>query len=66
MPLARWHAGQRVGDVSGFAPGDIQRVRDFGERTAGSIYVYGTDILGSASSVRRYDDVRIVPADEDG
>jgi hypothetical protein len=35
-------AVSRVGDVSGFARDDIQRVRDIGERTAGSIYVYGT------------------------
>lgn len=40
--------------VSGFAPpGDIHRVRNYGEDVAVSIHVYGADITRLGSSVRR-------------
>jgi 3-mercaptopropionate dioxygenase len=46
-----------VGEVSGFAPpGDIHRVHNTGDTTAISIHIYGTDVIRSGSSVRRYYD----------
>ncbi|HXW44240.1 MAG TPA: cysteine dioxygenase family protein [Streptosporangiaceae bacterium] len=43
-----------VGEVSGFAPpGDIHRVRNYGQDVAISIHVYGADITRLGSSVRR-------------
>jgi 3-mercaptopropionate dioxygenase len=52
-----------AGAVSGFAPpGDIHRVRNAGETTALSLHVYGTDLNRVGSSVRRYYDLPIRPA----
>ena len=52
------------GEVSGFAPpGDIHRVRNAGDDTAISIHVYGTDVSRIGSSVRRYYDQPIGPAE---
>jgi hypothetical protein len=49
-----------AGDVSGFAPpGDIHRVRNRGAEQAISIHVYGTDLSGRGSSVRRYYDLPV-------
>jgi predicted metal-dependent enzyme (double-stranded beta helix superfamily) len=46
-----------VGDVSGFAPpGDIHRVHNTTDATAISIHVYGTDVIRTGSSARRYYD----------
>jgi predicted metal-dependent enzyme (double-stranded beta helix superfamily) len=46
-----------VGDVSGFAPpGDIHRVHNTADTTAISIHIYGTDVMRTGSSVRRYYD----------
>ena len=43
------------GEVSGFAPpGDIHRIRNVGDETAISLYIYGTDITRVGSSARRY------------
>ena len=54
----------RTGDVSGFAPpGDIHRVRNVGEHTAISIHIYGTDVSRIGSSVRRYYDLPVRPAE---
>lgn len=53
----------RTGDVSGFAPpGDIHRVRNAGEQTAISIHIYGTDVSRVGSSVRRYYELPVRPA----
>jgi 3-mercaptopropionate dioxygenase len=53
-------------DVSGFAPpGDIHRVRNAGEETAISIHIYGTDVSRIGSSVRRFYDVPVFPADRE-
>jgi 3-mercaptopropionate dioxygenase len=42
------------GDASGFAPpGDIHRVHNTGAETAVSLHVYGADLGGDPSSVRR-------------
>jgi 3-mercaptopropionate dioxygenase len=55
----------RTGDVSGFAPpGDIHRVRNVGDRTAISIHIYGTDVSRIGSSVRRYYELPVRPADD--
>jgi 3-mercaptopropionate dioxygenase len=53
-----------LGEVSGFAPpGDIHRVRNFGDDVAISLHVYGADITRLGSSVRRvYDLPVMVPA----
>jgi predicted metal-dependent enzyme (double-stranded beta helix superfamily) len=52
-----------TGEVSGFAPpGDIHRVRNAGDETAISIHVYGTDVSRIGSSVRRYYDLLVRPA----
>ena len=49
-------------DVSWFAPpGDIHRVRNVGDDTAISIYIYGTDVSRIGSSVRRYYDQEVKP-----
>jgi 3-mercaptopropionate dioxygenase len=54
----------QIGDVSGFAPpGDIHRVRNVGGRTAISIHIYGTDVSRISSSVRRYYDLPVQPAE---
>jgi 3-mercaptopropionate dioxygenase len=53
-----------TGDVSGFAPpGDIHRVRNIGDSTAVSLHIYGTDLGRIGSSVRRYYDLPVRPAD---
>jgi predicted metal-dependent enzyme (double-stranded beta helix superfamily) len=53
-----------TGDVSGFAPpGDIHRVRNVSESTAISLHIYGTDLDRIGSSVRRYYDLPVRPAD---
>jgi predicted metal-dependent enzyme (double-stranded beta helix superfamily) len=55
----------RTGDVSGFAPpGDIHRVRNVADRTSISIHIYGTDVSRIGSSVRRYYELPLQPADE--
>jgi 3-mercaptopropionate dioxygenase len=55
----------RTGDVSGFAPpGDIHRVRNVADDTSISIHVYGTDVSRIGSSVRRYYELPVRPADE--
>jgi len=52
----------KAGDVSGFAPpGDIHRVRNFGDDTAISIHIYGTDISRIGSSIRRSYDLQVMP-----
>jgi predicted metal-dependent enzyme (double-stranded beta helix superfamily) len=57
-------AANETGDVSGFAPpGDIHRVRNAGEHTAISIHIYGTDVSRIGSSVRRYYDLPVRPAE---
>jgi 3-mercaptopropionate dioxygenase len=51
------------GEVSGFAPpGDIHRVRNWGDRTAISLHVYGADITRLGSSVRRVYDLPVLAA----
>ena len=46
-----------IGDVSGFAPpGDIHRVHNTARTISISIHVYGTDVMRTGSSVRRYYD----------
>ncbi len=43
-----------VGEVSGFAPpGDIHRVRNYGQDVAISVHIYGADIARLGSSIRR-------------
>src|SRR5688500_3303165 len=55
----------RTGDVSGFAPpGDIHRVRNVADDISISIHVYGTDVSRIGSSVRRYYELPVRPADE--
>ncbi|MEU9830555.1 cysteine dioxygenase family protein [Streptosporangium sp. NPDC048047] len=50
----------RTGEVSGFAPpGDIHRVRNIGDGTAVSLHIYGADLGGTPSSVRRVYDLPI-------
>jgi 3-mercaptopropionate dioxygenase len=53
-----------LGEVSGFAPpGDIHRVRNYGDGVAISLHVYGADITRLGTSVRRvYDLPVLVPA----
>jgi hypothetical protein len=47
-------AANQVGDVSGFAPpGDIHKVHNIGDTTAISLHIYGADLRGGVSSVRR-------------
>src|SRR6478735_10914208 len=44
-----------VGDVSSFAPpGDIHRVHNAANTTAISLHIYGTDVIRTGSSVRRF------------
>jgi 3-mercaptopropionate dioxygenase len=51
----------RPGAVSGFAPpGDIHRVRNFGDSVAVSLHVYGADITRLGSSVRRIYDLPVL------
>jgi len=55
-----------AGDVSGFAPpGDIHRVRNVGGGVAISVHVYGTDVTRIGSSVRRYYDLPVRPAESE-
>jgi 3-mercaptopropionate dioxygenase len=50
-----------VGEVSGFAPpGDIHRVRNYGDDVAISLHVYGADITRLGSSVRRIYDLPVL------
>jgi 3-mercaptopropionate dioxygenase len=50
-----------VGEVSGFAPpGDIHRVRNYGQDVAISIHVYGADITRLGSSIRRVYDLPVI------
>ncbi len=53
-----------LGEVSGFAPpGDIHRVRNYGDDIAISLHVYGADITRLGSSIRRVYDLPVrVPA----
>ena len=51
------------GDVNGLTPrGDIHRVRNGGATSAISLHIYGTDVSGSGSSVRRHYDLPEGPA----
>jgi 3-mercaptopropionate dioxygenase len=51
----------KAGDISGFAPpGDIHRVRNYGQDVAISIHVYGADITRLGSSIRRTYDLPVV------
>jgi 3-mercaptopropionate dioxygenase len=52
-----------AGQVSGIAPpGDIHRVRNAGAGIAISIHVYGADITGFGTSIRRtYDEPQLAP-----
>jgi predicted metal-dependent enzyme (double-stranded beta helix superfamily) len=54
--------GQSVtGEVSGFAPpGDIHRVRNWGDDVAISMHIYGADITRLGSSVRRTYDLPVM------
>lgn len=64
--VARGTSTSSAGDVSGFAPpGDIHRVRNACDETAISIHIYGTDVSRIGSSVRRFYDVPVFPADRE-
>ncbi len=50
-----------LGEVSGFAPpGDIHRVRNYGDDVAISMHVYGADITRLGSSIRRVYDLPVL------
>jgi 3-mercaptopropionate dioxygenase len=50
-----------VGEVSGFAPpGDIHRVRNYGDGVAISLHIYGADITRLGSSIRRVYDLPVL------
>ena len=54
-------SASRAGEVSGFAPpGDIHRVRNYGDDIAISLHIYGADITRLGSSVRRTYDLPVL------